>query len=110
MQPVSAEESVRRAHTLDDEYGFRQRFRQFTPEELIAAFNRGVGSRAWVSARALYLSALRDALLATGFDCSSFISDSAMAMDRVVERKGQAIMPVVRWSGESRRLDEGQLD
>jgi hypothetical protein len=54
----------------------------------------GVGTCAWVSARAVYLMALRDALLATGLDCSSFISDSAMSMDRVVERKGNAIVPV----------------
>jgi hypothetical protein len=88
------EESIRRARTLDDEYGFRQRFRERSVEDLIAAFNSGVGSCAWVSARGAYLVALRDALLATGLDCTSFISDSAMAMDQVVERKGNAIVPV----------------
>jgi hypothetical protein len=95
VQPVLAEESIRRAKTLDDEYGFRQGFRQRTVEELIVAFNGGVGSRAWVSARAVYLTALRDALLATGLDCSSFISDESMTMDRAVERKGTAIVPVM---------------
>jgi len=95
VQPVSVDESIRRAQTLDDEYGFRQRFRQRTADELITAFNSGVGNHAWVSARAAYLTALRDALLATGLDCSSFISDEAMAMDRVVQRKDNAIVPVV---------------
>jgi hypothetical protein len=94
IEPTSVEESIRRARTLDDEYGFRQRFRERSVEDLIAAFNSGVGSTAWVSARGAYLEALRDALLATGLDCSSFITETAMVMDQVVERKGDAIVPV----------------
>ena len=94
VRPTSVDESTRRAKTLDDRSGFRPRFRESTVEELIAAFNSGVGSRAWVSTRVAYLTALRDALLATGLDCSSFISDRDMVMDRLVERKGSTIVPV----------------
>jgi hypothetical protein len=95
-------ESIRRAQTLDDKYGFRQSLREKTVEELVAAFNREVGIRAWVSARAVYLMALRDALLATGLDCSSFISDDGMEMDQVVTRKGDAIVPVTEGAGAQR--------
>jgi hypothetical protein len=95
IQPVSVDESIRRAQTLDDEYGFRQRFRESTTAELIDSFNSDVGCQGWVSARAVFLTALRDALLATGLDCTSFISNGGMAMDRRVERKGNAIVQVV---------------
>jgi hypothetical protein len=91
--PATVAESIRRAQTQDDQYGFRQQFREDTVERLIAAFNHEVGKRAWVSARAVYLIALRDALLATGLDCSSFISDDGMEMDQVVTRNGDAIVP-----------------
>jgi hypothetical protein len=65
-----------------------------TPEELIACFNREVRSPAWVSARANYLTALRDALLATGLDCSSFIADGGMSMSlaRRVRREGDRVV------------------
>jgi hypothetical protein len=94
IEPISLEESIRRAQTLDDQYGFRQRFRESSVEELIATFNIGVGVCAWVSARAAQLVALRDALLATGLDCSSFISATGMAMDRKVKREGNAIVAI----------------
>ena len=94
VDPTSVEESIRQARTLDDEYGFRQRFRDRSVEDLIAAYNSGIGCTAWVSARSAYLMALRDALLATGLDCSSFISESSMEMDWFVERRGNAIVPV----------------
>lgn len=92
-RPATIAESIQRAQTLDDEYGFRQKLREKTVEGLVAAFNHEVGSRAWVSARGVYLIALRDALLATGLDCSSFISDGGMEMDEIVTRNGDAIVP-----------------
>jgi hypothetical protein len=58
---------------------------------LIAAYNRGVGSHAWTSARGEYLIALREALLATGLDCSAFISDDGMSLDVEVRLKGRQI-------------------
>ena len=82
VQPSSIEESVHRARTESDQYGFRQRFREFTVDQLIAAFNREVGNFAWVSARAV-----------TGLDCSSFTSKVGMAMGIKLKREGDSILP-----------------
>ena len=57
----------------DDPYGFRARFRGASVEKLVEAFNGDVGKPGRVSARGGFHSALRDAFLATGLDCSSFI-------------------------------------
>jgi hypothetical protein len=67
---------------------FRQRFRQSTVEELIDTFNREVGSRAWVRSRGDMLIALREALLATGLDCSTFINDEGMSLATSIVREG----------------------
>ena len=77
-----------------DEYGFRERFRNASVETLIADYNSGIGCRGWVSARGHYLVALREALLATGLDCSAFIDDDGMAMDVPVKLRGKRIVPV----------------
>jgi len=94
VDPVSVEQSKAQARTGVDEYGFGARFRASSVDELVAAFNSSVGSIAWVRARGVYLIALRDALLATDLDCSSFISDRGMNMDQLVEQNGHAIMRV----------------
>jgi hypothetical protein len=60
----------------DDRY--RARFRDASPQELVDALNSQVGNAGWVSSRASYLAALREALLASGLDCSSFMDDQAM--------------------------------
>jgi hypothetical protein len=77
-----------------DRYGYRDHFRTKPVAKLIAAYNSGVGSRAWTAARGEYLIALRAALLATGLDCSSFISDDEMSMDRPVTLRGRRIVSV----------------
>ena len=82
------------ARITANEYACRARLRTRSVDEVIAAFNAEVGSRAWVHARGVYLCALRDALLATDLDCSSFIFDKGMNMDQLVERQGAAIVPV----------------
>jgi hypothetical protein len=79
---------------IPDEYGFRAGFRHARVGALIAAYNSEVGSRAWVRARGEYLIALREALLATRLDCSSFISDDGMSMNVAVQRKGRKILPI----------------
>ncbi len=94
VNPISTAQAKDNARTTDDEYGYRARFRTHSIDELIAAFNPEVGSRAWVHARGVCLVALRDALLATDLDCSSFISDKGMNMDRLIARQGDAIVPV----------------
>jgi hypothetical protein len=79
---------------IDDEYGFREHFRNASVATLVSAYNRGIGCRAWVSARGYYLVALRQALLATGFDCTSFIDHDGMAMDAPVKLRGREIVRV----------------
>jgi hypothetical protein len=91
-QATDTDTSIQRARTLHDNYGFREQFRHSTVEQLVAAFNHEVGKSGWVAARAVYLIALRDALLATGLDCSSFISDHAMEMDVIVTLHRNAIV------------------
>ncbi len=94
VTPISIAQAKNNARTTDDEYGYRARFRTDSVGELIASFNSGVGCQAWGHARGVYLVALRDALLATELNCSSFISDKAMNMDRFIDRQGDAIVPV----------------
>ncbi len=72
--------------------GYRRRFRARSLEDLIEAFNRGVGTNAWVAARAAYLCALREAILGTGLDCSEFIDDTGMSLRHEVERRGGSII------------------
>ena len=43
ITPSSIEESIERARTSTDAYGFRERFRSASIDELIVAFNREVG-------------------------------------------------------------------
>ena len=50
--------------------------------------------QAWVSARAAYLMALRDALLATGLDCSSFIDGKGMSLARRIRLEGGRLVTV----------------
>ena len=46
-------------------------------------------------ARGRYLIALREAFLNTGFECSTFISESGMSLDYTVEISGQSVVQVV---------------
>ncbi len=94
VNPISIAQAKDNARTTDDEYGYRARFRADSVNELIASFNSGVGCHAWGPARGVFLCALRDALLASDLDCSRFISDKGMNMDRFIERQGDAIVPV----------------
>ena len=41
-----------------------------------------------------HLIALREASLATGLDCSSFISDDGMSMNVAVRRRRRTIVPI----------------
>jgi hypothetical protein len=75
-----------------DEY--RRRLTGRPIAELIDLFNREVGINAWVRARGEYLVALREALLATGLDCSTFIDDRTIAMSRRIRQEGQGLVPI----------------
>jgi hypothetical protein len=71
---------------------FRQILAGRSVEELIACFNREVRIPAWGPARANYLSALEDTLLATGLDCSSFIAEGTTSLARRVRREGGRVV------------------
>jgi hypothetical protein len=95
----------------DDEYGYRARFRDAAVEELIAAFNHDVGNPGWVRARMHFLGALREAFLATGLDCSSFVDAGSMSLRRRIRHEGDRIvlvaedLLVARPAVRSRRSD-----
>ena len=88
--------SIRRVNPgkkIENEY--TARFANYSVEELVDAFNSDQPSKGWVSARGRYLIALREAFLNTGFDCSTFISESGMSLDYPIEISGQSIVQVV---------------
>jgi hypothetical protein len=72
----------------------REHFRNATIEQLVAAFNSGVGTKVWIAARAAYLEALREALLATGLDCSSVISRNSMSQAHRIRVEGTRLVTV----------------
>ncbi len=76
----------------DDEYGFEKRFKSYDVEELITTFNADVGNPGWVRARGVFHNPLRKAFLATGLDCSSFITDRGISLCHIM-RSGDRIVP-----------------
>lgn len=63
-------------------------------ERLITRFNQEVGNKGWVSSRGAYLESLREALLATGLDCSAFITDTAMSLKYRIKKNGNRITQI----------------
>lgn len=75
---------------MDD---FRDRFRGASPQELVEILNSEAGNSGWVTARGFFLSALRDAFLESGLDCSSFINEGRMKLLRV-KLEGNKVVPI----------------
>ena len=73
---------------------FVERFADKTIEQLISSFNEEQPKKGWVSARGRFLSALREALLESGVDCCSFISDKGMSMSHQIRLEGNVIVQV----------------
>jgi len=69
---------------IEDRNGFCSRFRTFTNEELVEAFNREVRNEGWVRARAEYLYYLGTALQMRGMDCSAIIHNNRMNLSHPV--------------------------
>jgi len=69
-------------------------FRNKTVGELIDMFNRDVGNNGWVYSRSIFLGLLRNAFLATGLDCSSFIDETGMSIRNRIALDGQQIVVV----------------
>lgn len=78
--------------TYRDQYGFNERFERSSIDELVQAFNREVGSRAWVGVRAVYLDALMRALLARGVDCSDVIQGGSIHLSQRVRLDGRRLV------------------
>jgi len=74
---------------------YRQRLADYSIEDLVESFNREQPIKTFVRARGRYLTALREAFLNTGFDCSTFISESGMSLDFTVEISGQSVVQVI---------------
>ena len=74
---------------------YRQILADYSIEELVESFNREQPIQTFVRARGKYLIALREAFLNTGFDCSTFISESGMTLDYTVEISGRSVVQVV---------------
>ena len=81
----------RSGHPMDNT--FREQFRNASPQQLADALNREVGNAGWVTARGFYLTALREAFLATGLDCSGFINDGGMRLT-TVRLDGDTVVPL----------------
>ncbi len=81
---------------MKDEYGYKKWFKGRDVGQLIKAFNGDVGHNGWVRTRGFFLVALREALLATGLDCSGFIDKEGMSMQYRIKRDGGRIVPVGR--------------
>ena len=90
-----------------DPYGFRARFRNASVEELVQAFNDDVGKPGWVSARGSFHVALREAFLATGLDCSSFIGaeQRSGSVGGRIRLEGRRLVTIESYR-ESRRANE----
>lgn len=77
-----------------DQHGFEEEFKKCSLEELIAYFNKDTGHNGWVSSRGSFLNALRKAFLATGLDCSDFITETGMSLKYPIKREGNRLIQV----------------
>jgi hypothetical protein len=70
---------------------FLARFRSFTDQQLIDAFNSQVENRSWVSARADYLTALHEEFKARRFDFSSIGDEHSLCFGSRVRLIGMVV-------------------
>jgi hypothetical protein len=73
---------------------FVARFKTFTDQELIDAFNDEVGKQGWVSARGSYLAALHDEFIHRGFDFSAMGDMSSLSLGSKVKLTGKVLEPL----------------
>ena len=77
-----------------DPYGYKERLAGHGPDELVRLFNSAIGSLGWVTARGHFLAALREALLASGLDCSAVVDSEGMDLSRRVRVQEQVLIPI----------------
>lgn len=73
---------------------FLVRFKAFTDDELIDAFNREVGNPGWVSARASYLAALQREFQDRGFDYAAIGDERSLSLRRRVRLVDKTLEPL----------------
>lgn len=73
---------------------YRARFAACTIDELSKTFNADTRSMGFTTSRGLFLIALREAFLATGLDCSSFIDAEGMSMNHQIALDGRTLVLV----------------
>jgi hypothetical protein len=72
---------------------FKSYFATMTKEELVDRFNHEVGNKGWVSARAIYLSELRSAMINIGLDLSAVTNESGgFNLDRHIEVRDDTVV------------------
>jgi hypothetical protein len=94
IEVIAADGSV--SYTTPEEIyqRFVARFREFTDEELIDAFNRDVGNPGWVSARASYLAALHKEFERRGFEYSAIGGAHRLSLGHKIRLCGNIIDPI----------------
>lgn len=79
-----------------------------TDPQLVGSLNRQVGNNGWVSARATYLRALSDELLARGFDFSAVDGLARFPGERTLALRGKELVYVATPAGSRRNSSEIQ--
>ena len=78
----------------EGENEFRERMGNYSIDELVEIFNYEQPKQVWVSARGRYLVALREAFLASNYDCSTFISETGMSLDYPVIKSSDCVTQI----------------
>lgn len=79
--------------SMEDKYGFAEKFSKSSIEDLVSTVNSQVGIRALGNARMHYLFALSGELLTREYDCTSFISScGSMSLKSKVRLDGDRIV------------------
>ena len=80
----------------NDRYGFGQRLRNLSNEQLVEAFNRETSNPGLVGARMDYLTRMRKEFLARNLDCSAFTGENTMSLKQRIRIEGNRLVPVLR--------------
>ena len=78
----------------EGENEFRERMAEHSILKLVEIFNIEQPKQVWISVRGRFLVALRESFLRTGYDCSSFISETGMSLDCPVWVSGSSVVQI----------------
>lgn len=75
---------------------YKKRFAEMTDSQLIEAFNEQVGNSGWTSARADYLSDLREEFFKRSIDCSVIESaDNGLSYSKKIRLSGDDVVKII---------------